>query len=152
MASRSIHQSRPRRLGPQLAVLVIALVVTCAGLLALGQADALTATGRKIKNLEDQRARLHEQRAEALLRLAAATDPRTLGARAAAQGFREPDGVSYVRVPGLPDETQITFGASPASPLTILLDSASTDVPRDPSRLLRMMAVAPRSAAASGSN
>lgn len=72
-------------------VIVIAAVSTCAGLILLAQADRLTALGHRISALEAQRQQLLEERAEALIALSAAGDPRARAERAAAMGFTAPE-------------------------------------------------------------
>lgn len=85
-------------------VLAFAAVLICAGVAWLTQADALAATGRRIYRLEAHRADLLELQAEALVALAAATDPRTREARARALGFAPPHAVEMVAVPAEPND------------------------------------------------
>jgi hypothetical protein len=85
-------------------VLAFAALIICAGVAWLTQADALAATGRRIYHLQARRADLMELRSEALVALAAATDPGTREARARSLGFAPPEAIEYVAVPAGPDD------------------------------------------------
>ena len=111
-------------LRPQVAVLCVGLVATCAGLVWLGQADALTATGHRIADLQARRSDLLEQRSEALIALAAATDPRTRASRATALGYAPPDQLTYLAVDGFAPSAPDSFATAPGAPLAIVFPRA----------------------------
>jgi hypothetical protein len=117
--------SRPWRRQPVVAVL-IAVLLTGAGLLSLTQSDALTATGRRIALLQDERSNLLEQRSEALLDFASATDPRALEVRAHDLGFEAPSTIAYVALSESASSNGLAWDARPSSPLAILRDAAQT--------------------------
>jgi hypothetical protein len=147
----TVLHGRPTERGahpPQLIVLGVAVVITCAGLVSLAQDDALAATGRRIAELHTRRSELMEQRADALVALAAATDPRALEARAEALGFASPDSVEYVAVSGLEPAAQLTLDVAASSPLALILREGERPRVERSGPLARLLAIGARPASA----
>jgi hypothetical protein len=87
------------QLSPRMQLAAGVVLVVLAGLVWLMASDALAATGRRIVRLHDRRGDLVELRAEALLDLARATDPRIRESRARALGYDTPGDVVAVTIP-----------------------------------------------------
>jgi hypothetical protein len=109
-----------------------------AGLIWLMQSSALTACGRHIANLQQQRSELLERRSAALLGYAAATALDAREARAKELGYGPPNEVTQLPVDfAIADAPGFQAAAIGGGPLGIVLGDDLRDAARDAGILSR---------------